>query len=120
VPVILGASSGMHVADVMDATHEPETDGQRSDAPVLCVSHGGSARWILVLRDPDRVPRPVRGQATVAAAREARLSFQRRLPRAYSRSAPRHPGRHRIGSGGWAGAGLSLKRQVPLELQRRR
>ena len=40
MPVILGASSGMNVADVMDATHELETDEQQSDAPLSNVSHG--------------------------------------------------------------------------------
>ena len=40
MPVILGASSGMNLADVMDATHELETGEQQSDAPLSCISHG--------------------------------------------------------------------------------
>jgi hypothetical protein len=40
--------------------------------------------------------------------------LDRRLPRAYSRSGPGHPGRHRIGTRGWAGFGLSHEHQMPL------
>jgi hypothetical protein len=50
----------------------------------------------------------------VTVGRGACSGFDRRLPRAYSRSGPGHPGRHRIGRRGSAGLGLSHQHQMHL------
>jgi hypothetical protein len=83
----------------MEAVRWLHASGQRYDPALLGdPSPSGVRDRCSVSEDRDRCPRPVRGQPAAAAARGARSRFQRRLPRAYSRSGDGHPGRHRIGS----------------------
>jgi Transposase domain (DUF772) len=67
-----------------------------------------------LLRGSGSIPSSGQGAGGGDRGRGACSGFDRRLPRAYSRSGPGHPGRHRIGSRGSAGLGLSHEHQVPF------